>query len=144
MKKNLPVTNTEAVYRDSAVLISKTDTRGVITYANADFIEVSGFAADELMGKSHNIVRHPDMPPEAFADLWKHIQAGKLWHGFVKNRCKNGNFYWVEANVTPITEHGKITGYLSVRTKSKKQMPSTPGCVTARRTAHDLHAGSAP
>jgi aerotaxis receptor len=139
MKKNLPVTNTEAVYRDSAVLISKTDTRGVITYANADFIEVSGFAADELMGKSHNIVRHPDMPPEAFADLWKHIQAGKLWHGFVKNRCKNGNFYWVEANVTPITEHGKITGYLSVRTKPSRTQIKEADALYARMrdgTAH--------
>ncbi len=101
MKKNLPVTATETVYRDSAVLISKTDMRGVITYANADFIEVSGYSENELLGKSHNLVRHPDMPPAAFADLWRQIQAGKLWHGFVKNRCKNGDYYWVESNVSP-------------------------------------------
>lgn len=132
MKKNLPVTTSEMIYRDSAVLISKTDTRGVITYANTDFIEVSGYSESELIGKSHNIVRHPDMPPAAFADLWKHVQAGKLWHGIVKNRCKNGDYYWVEANVTPITEHGKITGFLSVRTKPSR---------TQVRDAEELYAG---
>lgn len=139
MKKNLPVTNTEANYRDSAVLISKTDTRGVITYANADFMEVSGFGADELIGKSHNLVRHPDMPPEAFADLWKQIQAGKLWHGFVKNRCKNGDYYWVEANVTPITEHGKITGYLSVRTKPSRSQVNDADALYARMRDGKAH-----
>ncbi|MBZ0105128.1 MAG: methyl-accepting chemotaxis protein [Sulfuricella denitrificans] len=140
MKKNLPVTSTEAVYRDSAVLISKTDTRGVITYANADFTEVSGYDANELIGKSHNIVRHPDMPPEAFADLWKHIQAGKLWHGIVKNRCKNGDYYWVEANVTPITEHGKITGYLSVRTKPNRAQVSEADALYVRMRQGKAHS----
>jgi aerotaxis receptor len=139
VKKNLPVTDTEANYRDSAVLISKTDTRGVITYANADFIEVSGFDADELIGKSHNLVRHPDMPTEAFADLWKHVQAGKLWHGFVKNRCKNGDYYWVEANVTPITEHGKITGYLSVRTKPSREQVSQANALYTRMREGKAH-----
>lgn len=139
MKKNLPVTSSETIYRDSAVLISKTDTRGVITYANADFIEVSGYDATELIGKSHNIVRHPDMPPEAFADLWKQIQAGKLWHGFVKNRCKSGNYYWVEANVTPITEHGQITGYLSVRTRPSRTQISEADALYARMRENKAH-----
>jgi aerotaxis receptor len=139
MKKNLPVSSTETIYRDSAVLISKTDTRGVITYANADFIEVSGFSADELIGKSHNIVRHPDMPPEAFADLWKQVQAGKLWHGFVKNRCKSGDYYWVEANVTPITEHGTITGYLSVRTKPGRAQISEADALYAQMRDGKAH-----
>ncbi len=139
MKKNLPVTSTETIYRDSAVLISKTDTRGVITYANADFIEVSGYSANELIGKSHNIVRHPDMPPEAFADLWKQVQAGKLWHGFVKNRCKNGNYYWVEANVTPITEHGEITGYLSVRTRPSRAQINEADALYARMRDGKAH-----
>jgi len=139
MKKNLPVTSSETIYRDSAVLISKTDTRGVITYANADFIEVSGYDATELIGKSHNIVHHPDMPPEAFADLWKQIQAGKLWHGFVKNRCKSGNYYWVEANVTPITEHGQITGYLSVRTRPSRTQISEADALYARMRENKAH-----
>jgi aerotaxis receptor len=117
MKVNLPVTNREFDYPASKIIISKTDRKGVITDANEDFIEISGFDAAELMGKSHNVVRHPDMPPEAFADLWKTIKQGKLWNGIVKNRRKDGDHYWVEANVTPVMEAGEITGYVSVRNK---------------------------
>lgn len=121
MKLNSPVTNIEKNYRDSAILISKTDLKGVITFANHDFIEVSGFSENELYGQSHNIVRHPDMPPQAFADLWQTVKKGKLWNGTVKNRCKNGDYYWVEANVTPIFENGAEIGYISVRTKPSKR-----------------------
>ena len=121
MKINLPVTNLEQDYKDSAILISKTDLKGVITSANADFIQISGYNENELIGQSHNLVRHPDMPEEAFADLWNTVKKGKLWNGTVKNRCKNGDYYWVEANVTPITENGTITGYISVRTKPSKR-----------------------
>lgn len=121
MKINLPVTNIEKQYKDSAILISKTDLKGVITSVNNDFIEVSGFSENELCGHSHNMVRHPDMPPEAFADLWQTIKKGKLWNGTVKNRCKNGDHYWVEANVTPIIENGSATGFISVRTKPSKR-----------------------
>jgi PAS domain S-box-containing protein len=117
MKINLPVSNTEKVYRDGTIIISKTDAKGVITFANPAFMETSGFSAEELLGKSHNIVRHPDMPPAAFEDLWQTVKQGKLWNGIVKNRCKNGDYYWVEANVTPIMENGQISGYISVRTK---------------------------
>ena len=121
MKVNLPVTNIENDYKDSAILISTTDLKGVITSANADFIQISGFSEDELIGKSHNMVRHPDMPEEAFADLWNTVKKGKLWNGTVKNRCKSGDYYWVEANVTPIIENGAVTGYISVRTKPSKR-----------------------
>jgi aerotaxis receptor len=121
MKKNLPVTNTAKEYRDSAILISKTDLKGVITSANNDFIDVSGFSEQELVGQSHNMVRHPDMPEEAFADLWHTVKKCKLWNGTVKNRCKNGDYYWVEANVTPIIENGATVGYISVRTKPSKR-----------------------
>lgn len=121
MKTNLPVTNTEHEYKDSAILISKTDLKGVITSVNSDFIRISGFSEDELIGHSHNVVRHPDMPVEAFADLWNTIKKGKLWNGTVKNRCKNGDYYWVEANVTPTVENSVITGYISVRTKPSKR-----------------------
>lgn len=121
MKTNLPITNIEKEYKESAILISKTDLKGVITSANSDFIQLSGFSEKELVGQSHNIVRHPDMPVVAFADLWQTVKKRKLWNGTVKNRCKNGDHYWVEANVTPIIENGIVTGYISVRTKPSKR-----------------------
>lgn len=121
MKLNLPVTNRELEYRKNAIIISTTDCKGVITDANEDFVEISGFTREELIGKSHNIVRHPDMPPAAFANLWETVKQGKLWNGIVKNRSKNGDHYWVEANVTPIVENGQITGYVSVRTTPSRQ-----------------------
>lgn len=125
MKVNLPVTGKEIDYAPGLMLVSKTDLKGVITYANQDFIELSGFSERELIGASHNIVRHPDMPPEAFADLWKTLKSGLPWTGFVKNRCKSGDFYWVMANVTPISEGGKVVGYMSVRSKPTREQVST-------------------
>jgi aerotaxis receptor len=95
--------------------------QGNINYANPYFIEVSGFTEEELIGAPQNIVRHPDMPVEAFADLWSTIKSGMPWTGLVKNRCKNGDFYWVLANVTPVIENGKPVGYLSVRTKPSRE-----------------------
>ncbi len=117
MRINKPVTDREYVLREGASLVSKTDLKGIITYANRDFIEASGFGEQELMGAPHNLVRHPDMPPEAFADLWATLKAGRPWNGLVKNRRKNGDHYWVEANVTPIKENGQTVGYMSVRNK---------------------------
>ena len=117
MKTNMPVTDNEVVMKDGQMLVSKTDLKGRITYVNEAFVEISGFSEDELIGKNHNIVRHPDMPPAAFEDLWQHLKAGRPWTGLVKNRCKNGDYYWVKANVTPIYENGTVTGYMSVRTK---------------------------
>ena len=102
MKINLPVTNNEIPLRDDIMIVSMTDLKGIITYVNKDFLEVSGFTEEELIGKNHNIVRHPDMPVEAFQDLWDVLKAGRPWNGFVKNRCKNGDYYWIEANATPI------------------------------------------
>ena len=115
MRNNQPVTSEEVIPPAGSVLASRTDTSGRITYANSAFIEVSGFTEPELIGQPHNLVRHPDMPQEAFADLWKTLKAGRPWEGLVKNRTKNGAFYWVKANVTPVTEDGKTTGYLSLR-----------------------------
>ncbi len=117
MKKNLPITNNEVDYPASHNILSTTDRKGVITYINQDFIEVSGFERDELIRKSHNIVRHPDMPPAAFANMWDNLKAGRPWMGLVKNRCKNGDHYWVDAYVTPIRANGEIVEYQSVRTK---------------------------
>ncbi|NDG50626.1 MAG: PAS domain S-box protein, partial [Rhodospirillales bacterium] len=98
-------------------LVSTTDTKGNITHCNHAFVSVSGFSYDELIGQSHNLVRHPDMPPEAYKDMWQTIGRGRPWTGMVKNRRKNGDHYWVQANVTPILENGKPKGYMSVRIK---------------------------
>ena len=116
MKINLPVTNIEQPFPKGETIVSKTDLKGAVTYANDTFIKISGFSAAELLGKNHNVVRHPDMPPEAFADLWATIKAGSPWRGIVKNRCKNGDYYWVKALVVPVRENDETTGYMSVRT----------------------------
>lgn len=121
MKKNMPITSNESNYPAEMRIVSTTDLKGVTTYANNDFKTISGFNNDELIGHSHNVVRHPDMPPAAFNDLWTNIKAGKSWMGIVKNRCKNGDYYWVDAFVTPIIENNKITGYQSVRLKPNKK-----------------------
>lgn len=121
MKINMPVTQHEQLLKDSSQIVSKTDLKGKITFVNRDFIEVSGFDEDELIGVNHNIVRHPDMPPEAFADLWNTVKSGKPWIGIVKNRCKNGDHYWVEAVVSPVVENGQVAGYISVRKKATRQ-----------------------
>ena len=121
MRNNMPVTNVEYILTDSETVVSKTDLNGNITYVNRDFVNISGFSEEELLGAPQNIVRHPDMPAEAFADLWHEIRNGKAWTGLVKNRCKNGNFYWVEANAAPLLEHGKLVGYTSIRIKADRQ-----------------------
>ncbi len=121
MKQNFPVTDQEFVLGDEQYLISKTDLKGRITYCNPAFIEISGFSRDELIGKAHNIVRHPDMPPEAFQDMWDTLKAGKPWLAAVKNRHKQGGFYWVLANAMPVMENGTVTGYASVRVKASPE-----------------------
>ena len=115
MKRNQHTIDQEVLVQANEELVSTTDLRGVITYVNDAFIRVSGFNKEELIGKNHNLVRHPDMPKKAFADMWQKIQAGRSWRGIVKNRCKDGSYYWVDAFVTPIIEGGKVTGYQSVR-----------------------------
>jgi aerotaxis receptor len=121
MRLNTPVTSQEFILDNGKTIVSTTDLKGKITYANPYFIEVSGFTEEELIGAPQNILRHPDMPVEAFADLWATIKAGMPWSGMVKNRCKNGDFYWVYANVTPVIEAGRPVGYMSVRTKPSRE-----------------------
>lgn len=121
MRLNTPVTTTEHALHDGRTIVSTTDLMGRITYANPYFVEVSGYTREELIGAPHNILRHPDMPAGAFADLWATIKTGKPWTGVVKNRCKNGDYYWVFANVTPVVENGKPVGYVSVRTKPSRE-----------------------
>ena len=120
MKLNLPVTGQEKRFESDKTLVSKTDTKGIITFASQDFIELSGFSEQELIGVNHNIIRHPDMPSAAFEQLWKTLKRGVPWCGTVKNRCKNGDHYWVNAKVVPIKKHGEVIGYMSVRTLPRR------------------------
>ncbi len=131
MKINHPVTDTEVHMKKGTILVTRTNLKGVITYANDAFVDISGFSREELIGSNHNIVRHPDMPPAAFEDLWKTLKKGDPWTACVKNRTKNGDYYWVEANVIPVYEDGKISEYLSARyAPSREQI----------RQAEDLYA----
>ena len=132
MRMNLPVTGREVSYSDSANILSTTDLNGDITYVNPDFIRISGFDEQELLGQHHNVVRHPDMPPEAFADLWSCVRAGRSWMGMVKNRCKNGDHYWVSAFVTPISRDGRVVEYQSVRTKPRPEQVAAAEQLYAR------------
>ncbi|WP_276570197.1 PAS domain-containing protein, partial [Thiocystis violacea] len=124
--------------RDDQLIVSKTDLKGRITHYNRDFLDISGFSDQELVGAPHNIIRHPDMPSAAFEDMWGTIKSGRPWTGLVKNRCKNGDFYWVEANVSPLRENGAVTGYISVRRKPTREQVAHAETVYAR-----LRAGKA-
>jgi aerotaxis receptor len=120
MKINQPVSQTEIPFPRGRYLVSRTDLKGVITHANDAFVDISGFTRDELIGKPHNVVRHPDMPTEAFADLWGTVKSGMPWTGLVKNRTKRGDYYWVRAFVVPVRREGRAIGYMSVRTEPSR------------------------
>jgi len=138
MRMNLPVTGRDVSISDTANILSTTDLNGDITYVNPDFIKISGFEESELLGQHHNIVRHPDMPTEAFADLWSSVRGGSSWMGMVKNRCKNGDHYWVSAFVTPISRNGRVVEYQSDapsprRLRSQPPSSCTRSCATSVR-----------
>lgn len=139
MRKNLPITGNERTFPKEQQLISSTDIKGTILHCNDAFISISGFSREELVGKPHNIVRHPDMPEAAFKTMWSYLQQGKPWMGLVKNRCKNGDYYWVNAYVTPVTEHGRVVGYESVRS-----VPSREQVAHAERLYTAINAGKNP
>lgn len=139
MRQNLPVTQRERTFPERDRLISTTDTSGIITYCNDAFVEISGFTREELIGQPHNIVRHPDMPSAAYHHMWDTLKQGKPWMGLVKNRAKNGDFYWVSAYVTPIYEHGRVSGYESVRTLPDEAQKRRANNLYAR-----LRAGKPP
>lgn len=150
MRTNLPVTQNGYDFPADQTLISVTDLKGRITYCNSNFISVSGFTREELLGQPHNLVRHPDMPEEAFRDMWKTIHEDNLpWSALVKNRRKNGDYYWVRANATPMRKGDKVVGYFSVRTKPApeevqvyEQLYATMRAeVAAGRQVHVLHHG---
>ena len=120
MRANLPVTQSEYPFPSGRALVSTTDLQGRLLYCNPAFIEVSGFVREELLGQPHNLIRHPDMPEEAFRDMWETISSGVPWSGLVKNRRKNGDHYWVLANVTPLLDGDHPVGYMSVRTEASR------------------------
>jgi len=132
MRNNGPVTQREYPLQPGQTLVSTTDLKSRIVYCNPSFIEVSGYEREELIGQPHNMIRHPDMPQEAFRDMWATIQAGKPWSGFVKNRRKNGDHYWVQANVTPVLDAGRITGFMSVRTVPTREQVAAAEALYAR------------
>ncbi|GGD71513.1 methyl-accepting chemotaxis protein [Lacimicrobium alkaliphilum] len=122
MRRNQSLINEEVPFSEQEELVSTTDLRGIVTYANDAFCRVAGYDKDELVGKNHNLVRHPDMPKQAFKDLWDKLNQGKAWRGMVKNRCKDGRYYWVDAYVTPVYHNNDKVGYQSVRTKPQRQL----------------------
>ena len=121
MRVNVPVTQREYSFDEHATLMSTTDTESYIKYANQAFMEVSGFDPEEIFGQTHNLVRHPDMPPAAFADMWATLKSGEPWSALVKNRRKNGDHYWVRANAIPIIRNDRAKGYMSVRTQPERK-----------------------
>uniref|UniRef100_UPI00313C7C59 methyl-accepting chemotaxis protein n=1 Tax=Pseudomonas sp. OTU5201 TaxID=3043850 RepID=UPI00313C7C59 len=139
MKINLPVSGQAVEFDANANILSTTDLKGVITHVNPDFLAISGFDRDDLLGRSHNLVRHPDMPQAAFADLWQTLKRGHSWMGLVKNRCKNGDHYWVSAYVTPVLREGKVVEYQSVRTR-----PESAQVAAAEWLYGELREGRAP
>ena len=120
MTRKILYTQIETPYPDGKLIVSTTDINGIITHVNKSFVEMSGYAEEELINAPHSILRHPDMPPAAFKDLWDTIQKGNKWQGFVKNLRKDGGYYWVKATVIPNVRNGKVTGYTSVRRKPSR------------------------
>lgn len=135
MRINEPVTNNEVRMKEGSILVTRTNLKGIMSFVNPDFIEISGFSEQELVGKNHNMVRHPDMPPAAFQDLWDTLKDGKPWVGIIKNRCKSGDYYWVQANVTPIIKNGKVEEYMSVRTQPTREQISQAEILYAQMNA---------
>lgn len=113
--------NKETILDEYAFLVSETDEKGIITFANNDFCKIAGFSLDELIGKPHNIVRHEDMPKAAFKGLWETIKKGEIWTGYVKNRTKDGCYYWVFATIFPFEGTNGQKGYLSCRKRASQE-----------------------
>jgi aerotaxis receptor len=132
MRHNGPVTQREYLLSEGTTLVSTTDLQSHISYCNPAFIEASGFNRDELIGQPHNLIRHPDMPAEAFRDMWATLKDGQPWTALVKNRRKNGDHYWVRANVTPVLENGRVNGYMSVRTTPSRDEVAAAEALYAR------------
>jgi aerotaxis receptor len=111
----------ETILNDDAFLVSETDAKGIIQFANDDFCKVAEYSVEELIGKPHNVVRHPDMPKAAFKDLWETVKRGEVWTGYVKNATRSGGYYWVYATVFPFESCDGGQGYLSCRRKASQE-----------------------
>ena len=120
ISRKILYTEIETPYPDGKLIVSTTDPKGIITHVNKSFVEMSGYQEDELIGSAHSILRHPDMPPAAFKDLWDTVGKGDKWQGFVKNLRKDGGYYWVKATVIPNIRNGKVAAYTSVRRKPSR------------------------
>jgi PAS domain S-box-containing protein len=120
-RRKVLVTDIESPYPDGRLIVSRTDPNGIITHVNQSFVDMSGYSKEELIGAPHYILRHPDMPPAAFRELWETVQRGEKWQGYVKNLRKDGGFYWVKATVIPNIRNTKVIGYTSVRRKPSRQ-----------------------
>lgn len=131
----------ETPFPDGHLIVSRVDPAGIITHGNEVFVAMSGWSHDELIGSPHHILRHPDMPRAAFADLWRTVQAGGKWHGWVKNLRKDGGFYWVYATVVPNVRQGQVAGYTSVRRKPSRRKVDEMSALYARMLAEE---GAAP
>ena len=141
MRKNLPVTNRETILPENEFIYSRTDRKGVIVEANEAFARISGFAREEMIGQPHSMVRHPEMPEEAFADFWRDLRADRPWCGIVKNRRKDGGFYWVVANVSPVREGGQVVGYQSVRSRPSREAIDAADAAYRKILAGDKRLG---
>ncbi len=120
-QRKVLVTDVEVPYPDGRLIVSRTDASGTITHGNQSFVEMSGYSKEELIGAPHHILRHPDMPPAAFKELWDTVEAGNRWQGYVKNLRKDGRYYWVLASVVPNVRNGEVMGYTSVRRKPSRK-----------------------
>ena len=132
------VVDHEVPYPDGKLIVSRTDTAGVITHANQAFVDMSGYERDELIGENHNILRHPDMPRAAFKELWSTLLDGRKWHGYVKNLRKDGAHYWVFATAIPNVRDGRVVGYTSVRRKPSRSKVNECIALYARMRAEEL------
>jgi PAS domain S-box-containing protein len=140
MRINQPVTGIEHQIKEGEFVLSKTDLKGIIVLVNRQFVEISGYSEAELLGQPHNILRHPDMPAEAFKDMWNNMKRGKSWSGVVKNRCKNGDYYWAMANVSPLWENGQIVAYMSTRRRAERsEIEAVQGVYEQFRSAKTTH-----
>ena len=139
MRNNQPITQHERSFPAQQRLISTTNLKGQITYCNDHFVQISGFTHEELLHAPHNLVRHPDVPPAVFAHMWETLKKGEPWMGIVKNRCKNGDHYWVNAYAVPVLENGKTVGYESVRVK-----PSAEQIQRAEALYRRINSGKPP
>lgn len=133
-------TDRETRFPTGELIVSQTDVAGVITMGNEAFVRMSGFTLDELLGQPHSILRHPDMPAAAFADLWTTVSAGRRWSGYVKNLRKDGGFYWVYATVIPKVRQGQIVGHTSVRREPSRTKVEELAAVYERMRAEEAHA----